>query len=89
MLFEWLTLKKKLVYELILCRGLILNIVFHSVNDWWRFSYSSLSAIWTSWGGRVDPDYLGIQVTEGKLCGRGYIQKNHQSKLKYNFLNPK
>jgi hypothetical protein len=26
-------------------------------------------------GGRVDPDYLGIQVTEGKLCGRGYIQK--------------
>jgi hypothetical protein len=26
-------------------------------------------------GGRVDIDYLGIEVTVGKLCGRGYIQK--------------
>jgi len=39
--------KKKLVYELIFCRGLILNIVFHSVND---CVGGLVTVVWTSGG---------------------------------------
>jgi hypothetical protein len=63
------------VYELIFCRGLILNTVFHSVNDCIGGLVIVVCQQSGLPGGRVDLDYLGIQITEGKLRGRGYIQK--------------
>jgi hypothetical protein len=66
---------RKLVYELIFCRRLILSIVFRSVND--RVGglvtvvCQQSGLLW----GMVDLDYLGNQIAEGKLRGRGYLQK--------------
>jgi hypothetical protein len=61
------------VYELIFCRELILNIVFHSVSDCVGGVVTVVCQQFGLLGGRVNPDYMGIQVTEGKLRGRGYL----------------
>jgi hypothetical protein len=68
--------KKKLVYDLVFCRGLIQNIVFHSVNDCVGGLVTVVCQQSGLLWGRVNMDYPGIQISEGKLHGRGYIQKS-------------
>jgi len=73
--------KRKLVHELIFCRGLILSIVFHSVNDCVGGLVTVVCQQSGLLWGRVNPDYLGNQIAEGKLCGRGYMQKTIKAKV--------
>jgi hypothetical protein len=56
-------LKEKKEYEFIFCRGPILNIIFHSVNDCVGGLVAVICQQSGLLGGRGDPYYLGIQIT--------------------------